>query len=60
LKGGKVIEIRRVNGGKKSDVEVEYKVGAKTYTISGVYESKTGDFSIRGVQEGAHRYNTEM
>lgn len=57
LKGGKVVKVHRPTtttaGGNKSDVAVEYKLGTKTYTVSGRYNQKSGTFSLSKIEDGA-------
>lgn len=58
LKGGKVTQIRRSSTRNKNEVEIEYKVGTKTYTITGHYAPKTGELSIKKIQDGALKATT--
>jgi hypothetical protein len=51
LKGGKAVQVRRPTK-NRGEVEVEYKLGTKTYTINGNYNQKTGQLSITKVVEG--------
>jgi hypothetical protein len=50
LRGGKIVELRRPSTKNRSEVEVEYKVGNKVYTINGFYSHKSGELFIRKVQ----------
>lgn len=45
-------------GGNKSDVAVEYKLGAKTYTVSGRYNQKSGTFTLSKIEDGAPKIVT--
>jgi hypothetical protein len=60
LKGGKVIDFRRADNKKKSDIEVDYKVGNKTYLIHGYYNAKIGDLLIHKVQESGQKSRSEL
>ena len=41
LKGGKVVKITKPTTGR-GEVTVEYKLGTKTYTVTGKQNQKTG------------------
>lgn len=57
LKGGKVVKVHRPTttgvGANKSDLTVEYKLGTKTYTVTGRYSQKLGTFSLNKIEDGA-------
>lgn len=49
LKGGKVVKTTKSTLGNKSDVVVEYKLGTKTYTVTGRHNQRTGEFHVSKV-----------
>lgn len=53
LKGGKVVKVHEQakgqGNGKKKDTVVEYKLGTKTYSVTGRYNQRTGQFNVRKV-----------
>lgn len=54
LKGGKVVKVHRpTTGTHKGDLTIEYKLGTKTYTVTGRHNQKSGVFSISKVEDGA-------
>lgn len=53
LKGGKVVKATKSTLGNKSDVVVEYKLGTKTYTVTGRHNQRTGEFHVSKVEDGA-------
>lgn len=53
LKGGKVVQVHRLSNRNRNEIEIEYKLGGKIYTISGNYNNKNGILSIYRVIDGA-------
>lgn len=63
LKGGKVVKVHRPTtttgvGANKSDLTVEYKLGTKTYTVTGRYSQKLGTFTLNKIEDGAPKIAT--
>jgi hypothetical protein len=48
LKGGKVVKVHKATTGK-GELTVEYKLGTKTYTITGHQNKRAGTFNVHKV-----------
>lgn len=60
LKGGKVVQVTRPSNRNRNEIEIEYKLGAKAYLITGNYNHKNGQLLIHKVQDAVKSTNTEL